>query len=408
MLFSRHALKTELINQINDDMAALVLIDAEGGPDILEQAIAQRIAFNTNRSGAPYYRLQREDTLLVGNIAQAPSDYTQPLTIDQNGTDLLIRGTPLRGQRVLVVGRDMNAIASSMQRLGLTMGLGALILSVVSIGLTLWHVGRLRQRTAALNTTFDKIAQGHLNARVAVQEPGDELDNLASHINGMLDRLNRLLTLRKRLTDQLAHEIRSPLARLDATLDNATDGGQASIETARKSLGNTLNLLDGLLDISALDAQAGDRRNFKPVRFDTLVAEIYDLFEPLAESEDLTLMLNAEDNIHISGDGSQLGRLVSNLFDNAIKYADHSPIIVRLTSDKNRAVLTVSNHGPEIAPTLQNEIFTPFFRHPDAPAGKGHGLGLALCRSIATRHGGTLTVTSDDGLTEFCLRVPLS
>ncbi|GLQ20657.1 sensor histidine kinase [Algimonas porphyrae] len=411
ILMSRQALRTELVNQINDDMAALVLIDADRGSLALEQAIAQRIAFNTDRAGAPYYRLERGGDVLVGNMDQRVSEFTRPIEVEQAGVGLLVRGTPLRDQRTLVVGRDMIAVARSVQILSAIIAGGALLLALISFGLTRWHIDRLRRRTGQLNDTFDDIARGHLDARISIADgldSVDELDELGLHINGMLDRLNRLLTLRKRLTDQLAHEIRSPLARLDATLGHAEDGGKTSIETARKDLSHTLVLLDGLLDISALEAQAGDRRNFKPIALGELTAELFDLFEPLAETHDLTLVMSAEETLRVSGDKAQLGRLISNLFDNAIKYATASPIMVSVSRDGDQACLSVSNHGPEITPALQSEIFTPFFRHPDAPMGKGHGLGLALCRSIAARHSGSLTVTSEDGVTTFTLCLPLS
>ncbi|MEM9600040.1 MAG: HAMP domain-containing sensor histidine kinase [Pseudomonadota bacterium] len=412
ILMMRQALKTELINQINDDMAALVLIDSDRGDTALEQAIAQRIAFNTDRTGAPYYRLERGDQFVVGNISEPVRVFTQPLAVQQAETPLIVRSTPLRDDRFLVVGRDMFAVSNTVRNLVLLVAAGVLVLALTLFGLTRWHIDRLRHLTARMNDTFDEIAKGHLDARIRLDDPNaamtDELDELGLHIDGMLDRLNRLLTLRKRLTDQLAHEIRSPLARLDATLSHAEDGGHDSIETARQDLSKTLVLLDGLLDISALEAQAGDRRNFRPVALNDLTAELFDLFEPLAETHDLTLVMSAEDAIMVSGDPAQLGRLISNLFDNAIKYATASPITVTVVRDGDVASLSVSNHGPEITPSLQTEIFTPFFRHPDAPSGKGHGLGLALCRSIAARHSGTLSVASEAGLTTFTLRLPLS
>lgn len=407
ILMSQRALKVEIINQINDDMAVLVMADADGGDSALEAAIIQRIALETDRAGTPYYRLEKADTTVIGNLETVVSNYTGPVDIRQGKTPILARATPLRGQRVLTVGRDMRAMANSLRTLGLAFGIGALALALISIILTRWHIERLRRRTAVLNETFDKIALGHLDSRIISSRNADEIDELGLHINAMLDRLQRLLTLRKRLTDQLAHEIRSPLARLDATLAQAGRAEQSSFETVRADLGRTLLLLDGLLDISALEAQTGDRRNFAEVDLSQLVAEVFDLFEPLAEDNNMTMMLTLEDGIQVSGDISQLGRLVSNLLDNAIKYATGSPIEVVMKREADQAQLTVSNRGPEIGPTLRAEIFTPFFRHPNAPTGKGHGLGLALCRSISARHSGQINVESDAGMTNFSFVMPI-
>jgi signal transduction histidine kinase len=407
ILMSRQALRTELVNQINDDMAALVLTDAEDGPQALEDAITQRVSLNSVRAGAPYYQLAYAPGRIIGNLDEVVSDFTQPVAVNQDGLIILARGTPLRSGRVLVVGRDTRAVAATLRTLGLAIGIGALILALMSFLLTRWHIERLRRRTKLLNDTFDNIAQGHLNTRIALSPKEDELDELGVHINTMLDRLHRLLTLRKRLTDQLAHEIRSPLARLDASLAQARNDGQQSIEAARQDLSRTLVLLDGLLDISALEAQAGDRRNFADIAFGELVTEVFDLFEPLAETNDITMLLGVEAGIKVSGDRSQLGRLVSNLLDNAIKYATGSPINVVVAREGTQVILSVTNLGPTIGESLKSEIFTPFFRHPDAQIGKGHGLGLALCHSIALRHAGEISVDSEGGLTTFNFILPI-
>jgi len=413
ILMSSQALRNEVINQINDDMAALVLIDAEDGADALINAVTQRLTVNSARAGAPYYRLSNDRARAIGNLERSVRTYTEPVALRQGDMTVLVRGTPLRGERVLIVGRDLRAVNATLRTLIIAIILGAASLALLSFLLTRHHIERLRQRTAALNGTFDKIADGHLETRITISKRADELDDLGAHINTMLDRLHRLLTLRKRLTDQLAHEIRSPLARLDATLANSgqTGGngqsGVKSVEAVRDDLGRTLVLLDGLLDISALEAQAGDRRNFERVPFSALLTEVFDLFEPLAETHGYTMMLNAEDEIAVSGDRSQLGRLISNLLDNAIKYASEGPITVSLSRRNGSVFLSVINRGPEIGPALTSEIFTPFFRNPDAPRGKGHGLGLALCQSIAARHGGTLSVESTGGLTTFQFQLPL-
>jgi len=408
ILMSRQALRTELINQINDDMAALVLTDAEDGPQALEDAIIQRVSLNSARAGAPYYQLVYNADRTIGNLGGTVSDFTRPLVVKEENVVVLARGTPLRSQRVLVVGRDTRAVAATLRTLGFAIGAGALILALMSFLLTRWHIERLRRRTKLLIDTFDNIAQGHLDTRIALSPNADELDELGVHINTMLDRLHRLLTLRKRLTDQLAHEIRSPLARLDASLAQARNDGQKSIEAARQDLSRTLVLLDGLLDISALEAQAGDRRNFADIAFGDLVTEVFDLFEPLAETNNITMTLAVDTDIRVSGDRSQLGRLVSNLLDNAIKYATGSPINVVVIGDSAHVTLSVTNLGPVISESLKTEIFTPFFRHPDAQIGKGHGLGLALCRSIALRHAGELSVESEGGLTTFMFILPIS
>ncbi|MGB6230415.1 MAG: HAMP domain-containing sensor histidine kinase, partial [Litorimonas sp.] len=289
--------------------------------------------------------------------------------------------------------------------------LGLLALVLLSALLAWRATGRLRRRVSGMNATLDHAGKGHLDARLDHADAPDELGELSRHINAMVERAERLLALRKRVTDQVAHEMRSPLTRLDAALMGAQSGVDAdpALEMARKELKSSLRLLDGLLDVSSADAQRGDRRGFERVDLGELSATLVELFEPVAEMRGQTLRLSAEAGTAVDAAPSQIGRLVSNLIDNAVKYADeNSEIEVRVGRAGRRAVLSVANFGPPILGELREEIFTPFYRHPDMAQTQGHGLGLALCRSIAARHDGTLDVTPNPKRTIFTLSLPLA
>jgi signal transduction histidine kinase len=227
----------------------------------------------------------------------------------------------------------------------------------------------------------------------------------------MIARAERLLNLRKRVTDQVAHEMRSPLTRLDARLLKLAateDNAHASdIEGARAELQDCVKLLDGLLDVSSLDAQQGDKRGFEQVNLSELVGNIVELFEPVAEESGRRFSFTQEKVVVSQAAPSQIGRLISNLIDNAIKYSDPSTEIkATLSSDNDKIILRVSNRGAQILGEAKENIFTPFFRHPDMADRQGYGLGLALCRAIALRHEGTIEVEPNPQFTVFKLTLP--
>jgi len=225
----------------------------------------------------------------------------------------------------------------------------------------------------------------------------------------MIERAERLLTLRKRVTDQVAHEMRSPLTRLEATLETLELDNSEVIDKIRTDIRHSVEMLDGMLDISSTDAQQGDRRGLEEIALKPLIASIIELFDPVAEDDDKQINFMAYAAPKINAIPSQIGRLVSNLLDNAIKYSDlNTTIEVILSVEENMAVLRVSNYGPQIIGRTKIDIFTPFYRHPDMADRKGFGLGLALCRSIATRHEGHLDIEPSPSKTIFKLALPLA
>lgn len=409
-------LRTEITNQINDDVASLSEVYLTQGPDAVDAAISQRLALSPLSRAGAHYRFEDQGGLprsgdLSAAITQS-SKLTDPTIVQStNFGSLTLRATVFQGGETLIVARENSAIrkAAWVQLRNTVIGLVALIALAALIAVR--ATGSLRQRIGQMNDTLDHVGKGHLDARLPETGQEDELGALASHINGMIGRAERLLNLRKRVTDQVAHEMRSPLTRLDAALLKAQSNTRAdpALAKARAELKSSLRLLDGLLDVSSAEAQQGDRRNLEPVDLAELGANMVELFEPVAELRRQHLVLEARAKAVVDAAPAQIGRLISNLIDNALKYADpNTDIIISIDTLGNKAVLSVANQGPQILGDLRSEIFTPFFRHPDMAEKQGHGLGLALCRSIALRHDGTLDITPNPHLTIFTLTLPLT
>lgn len=409
-------LRAEINNQINDDMASLSETYLSQGPAAVDVAITQRLALSPLSRAGAHYRFEDQGGLprsgdLNAVITQSANLAEAVIVQSPKFGSLTLRATVFQGGETLLVARENSAIhkAAWVQLRNTLIGLIALIALAALIALR--ATGSLRQRIGQMNDTLDRVGKGHLDARLPDTEHPDEIGTLTTHINSMIGRAERLLNLRKRVTDQVAHEMRSPLTRLDAALLKAQSDTRAdpALAKARAELKSSLRLLDGLLDVSSAEAQQGDRRGFEPVDLTELSANMVELFEPVAELRNQRLVLEVHAKAVIEAAPAQIGRLISNLIDNALKYADpDTDITLSIDTDGNKAVLCVANQGPQILGDLRSEIFTPFFRHPDMAEKQGHGLGLALCRSIALRHDGTLDITPNPNLTIFTLTLPLA
>ena len=411
---TQNTLRQEITNQINDDVANLSENYIDSGVESVASAIQQRLALSPlNRAGAHYKLTTQGGRTLAGDLSlDRNNDVNITQAIEVKDTEygtLLTRSTVFKDGEILTVARETKAqsLALIASLWDFLIGVSAIV--IMSFILVYFSVSRLRTRLGKMNSIFRRVGEGETEARLPLGNERDELARLSNHINAMIARTGRLLTLRKRVTDQVAHEMRSPLTRLDASLTRVEKqvGSSEEIEHAREELKHCVNLLDGLLDISSLDAQEGDKRGFEDINFTDLIRSIVELFEPVAEDASKPINVELSLDIRVSACPSQIGRLVSNLLDNAIKYADENTAInVKLIREGQKAIFSVANSGKPISKETSRDIFTPFFRNPDMSEKKGYGLGLALSRAIAKRHDGYLELEPTPKQILFKLTLP--
>ena len=390
-------LRAGQVFQINDDIAALVEIYTGQGQDGVVNSIENRLKLiPKTRARAHYAFVDHQGQILAGDLTgpvTQNTEYAQFLDWkDEQKSPLIIRATPLRGGEVLHVARNDEIRQTTLARLRKIFMLMAL--TTLGFGLMAGAMATriFKRRLKAVNDTCEKISIGHLDARVQGPQGGDEFGILNGNVNTMLERIGHLITLRKNITDQVAHELRSPLARLDACLVKAETAAKnpEDIEKARTEITNCISLLDALLDVSALEAQGGDKSGFESVDISELATQMAEFYQGLAEEKNIVLSSDIIGEVMLSGDAMQLSRLVANLLDNAIKY---TPAGGRVNIQVAKGpILTVSDNGLGVPINLRTSIFTPFFRDPGLKTRRGqnvtgHGLGLALCQAIAKRHG---------------------
>jgi len=238
---------------------------------------------------------------------------------------------------------------------------------------------------------------GNLGARVKV-EGRDELAALAESFNRSAQRIEELVAAHRLLLANCSHELRTPLARIAVAASLL--GDQADAKT-RQSLKQDVAELDQLIEeillTSRLDAQQTLERR-EPVDLLALAAEEAAHYDLEATGTAVT----------VAGDSLLLRRLVRNLLDNARRYGGEGPIAISVTSEQGRAVLDVTDRGPGVPESERERIFEPFYRLPQSrETGRGSGLGLALVRQIARRHGGeAVCLAADGGGSRFRIDLP--
>jgi heavy metal sensor kinase len=249
--------------------------------------------------------------------------------------------------------------------------------------------------------TARRISDRSLDERVPVKKQVDEIDQLAITFNQMLDRIQKLVTEIKEMSDSIAHDLRSPITRIRGIAEISLTTG-SSLKEYESMAGNTIEECDRLLDmintmliISKTEAGLGqfDRKELDIAR---VVRDACELFLPMAENEGLSLVCDAPQRLIINGDIRMIQRMISNLLDNAVKYTPAGgKIDVTAHPDGRQSVqIAINDTGIGISAADIPHVFERFFRCDPSRSQTGTGLGLSFARAIARAHGGDVTVTS--------------
>jgi signal transduction histidine kinase len=282
---------------------------------------------------------------------------------------------------------------------------------VVILGLTggFFVARRVLRRVDAMTDTTQTIMGGDLSGRLPVAGSGDELDRLAVNLNAMLERIEALMHGLKEVSDNIAHDLKTPLTRLRNRCEEALRTGKTEADY-RRALESTIDESEGLiLTFNALlmiaRAESGQARD-DMTDFDAseVARGVGELYEPLAEEKGLALEVEAGAPAPVRGNRELVSQALANLVDNAIKYAapavtadDASrQIVVKAESEGDRVLLTVSDHGPGIPESMRTRVIERFVRLEQSRSVPGSGLGLSLVSAVAHLHGGELKLEDNN------------
>jgi signal transduction histidine kinase len=323
----------------------------------------------------------------------------------------LVRVSRLPGGIRLLVGRDLDERERMFHIVALAGRWSVAIVMVLGIIGGLFVSRRVLKRVDAMTGTAQTIMAGDLSGRLSVTGSGDEFDRLALNLNGMLERIESLLHGLKEVTDNVAHDLKTPLTRLRNRCEAAlrTAGTEADYrrvleETIEESIG-LIRTFDALLMIAR--AESGEVTEGM-AEFDVaeVARDVTELYEPLAEDNGLTLEVDATARAAVKGNRELVSQALANLVDNAIKYAEPEvippvngaktaampEIVVRAQNDGDRILLTVTDSGPGIPEADRSRVVERFVRLEQSRSKPGSGLGLSLASAVARLHGGELTL----------------
>lgn len=317
-----------------------------------------------------------------------------PLNQPRYGGDEPVRvlATYLPNGQVLVVGRDLNDERQLLDHtLSVVVGVTMLTFCLVILGSATQGYQTLR-RIDAVSRTAGEIIAGDLARRIPITARDDEFDLLGRNLNAMLARIEELLVGMRQVTDNIAHDLRSPLNRLRNRLEVTLLEARGA-EEYRTVLAQTiadadalLNTFNALLNIAQIEAGAC-RNEWTELDLGALTGELAELYEAVAEEGGITWRYSTEPAIHIQGDRQLLAQAVSNLLDNAVKYTPAGGRIeLTVSRIDQRPTLSVADTGPGIPAEARERVLERFVRLDNARSQPGNGLGLSLVKAVAKLH----------------------
>ncbi len=374
-------------DEIERGMGVLLQSGALSGARGVALSIEARLA--ADRSGQEFYLLAAPDgQRLAGNLSGVSSErgwregtIRQP---DGAGAPVLMYAQPLPGGGALVVGRDLTAARALEQRLLTSAGWvgGAVLLLGLGGGLL---IGRsIARRAAAMEAALAAVQGGDLDRRLAVRTGGDEFDRLAARINATLDRLQALMAALREVTDDIAHDLRTPLTRLRQRLEDAARAPTtAAIEAAQAEADRLLEIFAALLRIAQVESGT-QRAGFATVDVSAIAESVAEVYAPAAEERGQTLVTDIAPGVTVTGDPALLTQMLANLVENAIRHGrENGHVRLCVVADG----ITVTDDGPGIPEDERGKVFGRFHRLDAARSTPGSGLGLALVRAVADLHG---------------------
>jgi len=385
----------------------------------LTAMIKERMRNNPGRSNI-YLLTDPLRRPIVGNLESWPDASERPrgwleFRVRQQGGDeewhqARARSFRLREQLWLLVGRDMHELTQvrSLMLETFYWASGITLLLALAGGYALSRT--VTRRLDVINETSREIMAGQLGRRIPKSGGDDEFDELASHLNVMLDRIEALMEDVRRVSDNIAHDLKTPLTRLRNELESMKQGvgDEASVERALQEADSLLATFNALLRIARIES--GRRRAaFEELDLATLARDVVDLYQPLAEDKGLVFDSRVNGGMTIRGDRDLLFQAVANLVDNAIKYTPvpgRVSLVLQATGDAARII--VADSGPGIPEAVRDKVFERFYRTEDSRHTPGSGLGLALVKAVIQLHDGRVAIGDDDPGLRVTVDLPLA
>jgi signal transduction histidine kinase len=409
---------------VRRELASLIAVHEEGGAAGLNAAVIERSA---GEEAWLYVLVQPSGVALSGNLDAAPVDLSAVRRPNPDASPIVAQATfarfeferpaPLTGEPQrrsarglflafgdgygVFVGRDLGDGAPLVQAITQAIGFGAAGTIALALIGGLLVARQAARRADELSQTARAVMDGDLRERARVRGRGDEFDRLAQDLNAMLDRIERLMQAARTTGDSVAHDLRSPLARLRTRLESALSAGpqaqEAALGEAVEAIDDIIATFNAVLRLSRLESGQGGR--FALCDAGEIAREMAELFEPAFEDKALAFAAEVSDGLTLKADRALLQQALTNLLDNAIKYTpEGGGVTLRARRMRAGAVeLSVTDTGPGIPEADRARALERFVRLDSARTAQGAGIGLSLAAAVAELHGGRLELSDGAG-----------
>lgn len=403
-----HAAETIWREQIDSTVGAAladILSDAQRN----QQGLAQNVRDTMAEGDSLFYAdIGPDGALRAGNFSAPPAVLTRwrgARTLRRReGLVLPPRILAVRGVAYRFPDGDTLLIAENADPLLATNALiarsfVAVFGTILALGLLSGYLAARTEsrRVDSVATTLREIMNGDLSRRVPVGPGGDEFDRLAAGLNAMLQRLQELMENLRQVTADIAHDLRSPLARLREHLELSrrrfTEPGLPQMfDEALAQIDQALEIFAAMLRIA--EVEAGTRRShFTPVSLSHLLEALAETYEPAFATAGIALTADIQAGLTLRGDKDLLQQMIANLLDNIMLHAAGARVTtIRATRTAQSISLEIADDGPGIPPAHSTRVFQRFVRLDAARQHPGHGLGLSLAGAIAALHGGGIAL----------------
>ncbi len=432
VVYIAYATNVLLNQQVRDTIATemLGLSDQYRAGGLL--AVVDTINQRAHQPGASLYLVTDvSGRILAGNVAEISDDLlnragVEPITVNYRR----YVGDPVQGTAMvqvvrlpsgfrIMVGRDLGEreefrdIIGSALAWALALMIGLALLSWVFVS------RRVLKRIDSLSATSRQIMQGDLSGRVEVTGSGDEFDRLADGLNAMLDRIEELLYGLKDVSDNIAHDLKTPLSRLRNRVETALAGPadvaayRAALESTIEESDTLISTFNALLMIARMEAGSPDGA-MAEVDASEIVRDVVELYEPAAEEKGIALEVDAPEPVMLTASRELLSQAVANLVDNAMKHglptdgaAEKPRVVVSIRRVADTLVIAVADNGPGIPPADRESALKRFVRLEKSRSQPGSGLGLSLVAAVVRLHHGTIELGDGNPGLMVTLRLPI-
>ena len=410
---TNRVLTSQVLATLDGEALQLKAEAQSGGDAALVRAVETR-----SRSGGPglYYLGDAAGTKLAGNLSRLPPEimgssaggvfrYAADAGAAKEHLAVAIP-VDIGGGLRLIVGRDVEDQRRFASEMGTVyfLALGFLTLGGLVAGFAISRVAL--RRIEAINVAARSIMEGDLSRRIAVSAAGDEYDALATNLNAMLERIEALMSGLREVSDNIAHDLKTPLTRLrnaaEAALREAREKAyREGLEHTIEKADELIKTFNSLLLVARLEAGAleGNAEQFDVGR---AVRDVAELYEPVAEERGMRLSVDVSVGAWFTGNRQLIVQAVVNLIENAIKYSvkpgreGEALIAIDMQERADNIEIAVADNGPGIAPEDRERVLKRFVRLEKSRTEPGTGLGLSLVHAVARLHGGSVRLEDNN------------